>query len=115
MTAPAEAPTRLMASSTPRAMPRDGSSGVEATFHTSTRPVASSNRQTSVNVPPESTPIRHVMRSLPVLPFAETAGRRLAAHHRRTGTEIPAAGKAGGGDADSTGWCERYLTTTHGP
>src|SRR5208282_5061022 len=49
-------------------MPRDGSSGVEATFHTCTRPVASSNRQTSVKVPPESTPTRQVMpRKAPVL------------------------------------------------
>src|SRR3546814_4347874 len=39
-------------------MPRDGSSGVEATFQTSTRPCSSSNRQMSVNVPPESTPTR---------------------------------------------------------
>src|SRR5215831_12393627 len=39
-------------------MPRDGSSGVEGTFQTSTRPSLSSNRQMSVNVPPESTPTR---------------------------------------------------------
>src|ERR1700760_2933904 len=42
-------------------MPLEGSSGVEATFHTSTRPVSSSNRQTSVNVPPESTPTRQAI------------------------------------------------------
>ena len=40
-------------------MPRDGSSGVDGTFQISTRPVCSSNRQMSVNVPPESTPTRH--------------------------------------------------------
>ena len=42
-------------------MAREGSSGVEATFHTATRPLSSSNRQTSVKVPPESTPTRHAM------------------------------------------------------
>ena len=52
---------RARPSSTPRAMARDGSSGVEGTFHTSTPPLASSNRQTSVKVPPESTPIRQAM------------------------------------------------------
>src|SRR5262249_20517213 len=50
--------TRRKPSSTPCAMPRDGSSGVEGTFQTSTRPSLSSNRQMSVNVPPESTPTR---------------------------------------------------------
>src|SRR5580700_4225445 len=47
-----------MPSSTPCAMPREGSSGVEETFQTSTRPSSSSNRQMSVKVPPESTPTR---------------------------------------------------------
>src|SRR3984893_13596116 len=47
-----------MPSSTPCAIPREGSSGVEDTFQTSTRPSFSSNRQISVNVPPESTPTR---------------------------------------------------------
>src|SRR5580698_7098566 len=45
----------------PVAIPSDGSSGVELTFQTSIRPVVSSNRQTSVKVPPESTPTRHAM------------------------------------------------------
>src|ERR1700758_1032279 len=39
-------------------MPRDGSSGVEAIFHTATRPSLSSNMQMSVKVPPASTPTR---------------------------------------------------------
>ena len=33
------------------------------TFQTATAPVSSSNRQTSVKVPPESTPMRHAMSS----------------------------------------------------
>src|SRR5215472_20735 len=49
------------ASSTPFATASDGSTGVEDTFHTAMRPVASSNRHTSVNVPPESTPTRHAI------------------------------------------------------
>src|SRR4051794_32530162 len=48
-------------------MPRDGSSGVEETFHTSRRPVVSSNRQTSVKVPPESTPTRQTIRRPPMV------------------------------------------------
>src|SRR6516162_4559873 len=39
-------------------MPREASSGVEDTFQISTWPSSSSNRQMSVNVPPESTPTR---------------------------------------------------------
>ena len=42
-------------------MPRDGSSGVEETFQTAISPLASSNMQTSVKVPPESTPTRQVV------------------------------------------------------
>ena len=45
----------------PCAMPRDGSSGVDDTFQTATRPESSSNKQTSVKVPPESMPTRHVI------------------------------------------------------
>ena len=53
---------------TPCDEPRDGSSGVDGTFQTSTRPVSSSNRQTSVKVPPESTPTRQVIaRNSPVI------------------------------------------------
>ena len=59
--------TRRMPSSTPSAMPRDGSSGVDGTFQVSTRPACSSNRQMSVKVPPESTPTRH--RAMPFLVF----------------------------------------------
>src|SRR5882724_12185515 len=54
-----------MPSSTPSAMPRDGSSGVDGTFQVSTLPASSSNRQMSVKVPPESTPTRH--RDMPFL------------------------------------------------
>ena len=50
----------------PRRCRATGSSGVDATFHTSTRPVPSSNRQTSVNVPPESTPTRQAIRQPPM-------------------------------------------------
>src|SRR5205085_5287648 len=50
--------TRRMPSSTPSAIPRDGSSGDEAIYHTSTCPSVSLNRQMSVKVPPESTPTR---------------------------------------------------------
>jgi hypothetical protein len=57
---PASGATRRMPSSTPWAMPREGSSGVDGTFHVSIRPAFSSNRQMSVNVPPESTPTRHL-------------------------------------------------------
>ena len=39
----------------------EGSAGVEATFQTEMRPLLSSNKQTSVNVPPESTLIRHAI------------------------------------------------------
>src|SRR6266849_8137698 len=56
-----------MPSSTPCAMPRDGSSGVDGTFQVSILPACSSNRQMSVKVPPESTPTRH--RAMPFLVF----------------------------------------------
>ncbi len=57
----ASSPIRSMASSMQRAMPRAGSSGVDGTFPTPNRPVASLNRQTSVKVAPESTPIRQAI------------------------------------------------------
>src|SRR6516225_2081057 len=63
---PGAAPTLSAPSATPCAMPREGSSGVEETFQTSTRPELSSNKQTSVKVPPESTPTRHVTDSLAI-------------------------------------------------
>ena len=44
------------------AMAREGSSGVLGTFQTRMAPLASSTRQISVNVPPESTPTRHIPR-----------------------------------------------------
>src|SRR5215471_182181 len=50
---------RTSASLSPSATDCDGSAGVEETFQTAIRPLLSSNRQISVNVPPESTPIRH--------------------------------------------------------
>src|SRR6201993_1937984 len=74
---PTEAPMPPTPSSTPCVMPREGSSGVEDTFQTSTRPLASSNRQTSVNVPPESTPTRHAILDLTSLqqrPSIPTSG-----------------------------------------
>src|SRR5215475_11571714 len=63
-----------MPSSTPWAMPREGSSGVEETFQTSTRPSSSSNKQMSVKVPPESTPMRH--RDMPDVLLSIDASRR---------------------------------------
>src|SRR5258708_34875165 len=56
-----------MPSSTLGAMPRDGSSGVDGPFQVSILPACSSNRQMSVNVPPESTPTRH--RDMPLALF----------------------------------------------
>src|SRR5229473_2001032 len=64
---PASGAARRMPSSTPWAMPRDGSSGVDGTFQVSILPACSSNRQMSVNVPPESTPTRH--RDMPLALF----------------------------------------------
>jgi hypothetical protein len=47
-----------MISPAPPAMATDGSLGVLDSFQTVNRPVSSSSMQTSVKVPPESTPMR---------------------------------------------------------
>ena len=44
----------------------EGSAGVEGTFQTAIWPLLFSNRQISVNVPPESTPIRHAIGQYPL-------------------------------------------------
>src|SRR5260370_27320994 len=56
-----------MPSSTPCAIPRERSSGVDGTFQVSILPACSSNRQMSVNVPSESTPTLH--RDMPLALF----------------------------------------------
>ena len=62
----------------PRRDARDGSSGVRHLRHPDP-PASSSNRQISVNVPPESTPTRH--RGIPPAPFQYlTPPRHPAAH-----------------------------------
>jgi len=45
----------------PVATASEGSAAIEETFQTAMRPLFSSNRQMSVKVPPESTPIRHAI------------------------------------------------------
>src|SRR5438105_9823999 len=75
-------PVSRSPSTTPDTIARDGSSGVLGTFHTRTSPEASSTRQMSVKVPPESTPTRHIARGLyrliPSTKFSHLKSRRTA-------------------------------------
>ena len=70
-------------------MARDGSSGVLGTFQTRTSPVVASTRQTSVNVPPESTPTRH-MSAVPFQGASRSTDARRDIHARRWRQSNPA-------------------------
>src|SRR5215472_7362690 len=85
---------RASASLSPSATACDGSAGVEETFQTSIRPLLSSNRQISVNVPPESTPIRHPIVVFRDLPIRGSSSRETGAGATRWGISRALGGAA---------------------